>query len=151
MPAEQALPAATTLADALQVPLTLFEVLPNYAYMGSAVWPGMYYAPTPEQDAEDEKAVTTYLEETARKLGVPGREVRTAWQRSVTNRADDVILDYLADRPTGLAVMTSHGRSGIARWVLGSTAEAVIIHPPCSVLIMRAGIAARTGPEPSRA
>jgi hypothetical protein len=34
--------------------------------------------------------------------------------------------------------MASHGRDGVARWVLGSTAEAVIAQPPCAVLVMRA-------------
>jgi nucleotide-binding universal stress UspA family protein len=102
--AEQALPAAMALADALHVPVTLFEVMPNYYYAAYA-W--------------------------------PGREIRTRWQRGVTNRADPVILSYLADRSAGLVVMASHGRGGIERWVLGSTAEAIIAQPPCSVLVVR--------------
>jgi nucleotide-binding universal stress UspA family protein len=135
--AEQVLPTAATLADALRVPLNLLEVLPNY-YFASYAWPGMVYAPSPEQAQEEEEAVAAYLEETAKTLHTPGREVHTAWQRSVTNRADPVIIDYLAARPTGIAVMASHGRDGVARWVLGSTAEAVIAQPPCAVLVVRA-------------
>jgi nucleotide-binding universal stress UspA family protein len=134
--AEQALPAAMALADALHVPVTLFEVMPNYYYAAYA-WPGMVYAPTPEQEQEEEQAVATYLAETVANLRAPGREIRTRWQRGVTNRADPVILSYLADRSAGLVVMASHGRGGIERWVLGSTAEAIIAQPPCSVLVVR--------------
>jgi nucleotide-binding universal stress UspA family protein len=36
-----------------------------------------------------------------------------------------------------LVVVGTHGRSGLARVTLGSTAEAVIDHAPCSVLVVR--------------
>jgi nucleotide-binding universal stress UspA family protein len=36
----------------------------------------------------------------------------------------------------GLVVMTTHGRSGLSRWFMGSTSEAVARHLPCSVLTM---------------
>jgi nucleotide-binding universal stress UspA family protein len=135
--AEQALPAATALADALHVPLTLLEVMPNY-YYSSYAWPGMSYASTPEQDRDEEQALAAYLTETADGLRASGRDIRTLWRHSMTNRADPVILSYLSDRPTGLVVMASHGRGGIKRWVLGSTTEAVAAQPPCAVLVVRA-------------
>lgn len=34
-------------------------------------------------------------------------------------------------------VMASHGRTGPARWLLGSVAEAVLRHSPCPVLLIR--------------
>jgi nucleotide-binding universal stress UspA family protein len=148
--AERALPIATALADALCVPLTLLEIMPNN-YVDAFGWPGMTYAATPEQDAADEGAITSYLEATARSLRQAGREVRTAWQMSAKNRAGEAMLGYLTDRPTGLAVMSSHGRGGIARWVLGSTTETVIAHPPCAVLVVRAaGADTTTTSSPSR-
>lgn len=36
-----------------------------------------------------------------------------------------------------LVVMASHGRSGLARWLLGSVAEGVLRISPCPVLLMR--------------
>lgn len=135
--AEQALPAATELADTLHVPLTLLEVLPNY-YYDSYGWPGMGYAPPPEQDVANEQAIASYLDAVAIRLHAPARVVRTTWQRSPTDKASNVIRTYLAERPTGIAVMASHGRGGIARWALGSTTEAVIAHPPCAILVVRA-------------
>ena len=139
--AEQALPVATALADALRVPLELFGVLPNY-YAAAYGWPGMAYVPPPEQDAADEQAITEYLGAAAARLRTPTREIRTAWLRSSTNRADDVIRTYLTDKPTGIAVMSSHGRGGIVRWALGSTTEAIVAHPPCAMLIVRANTTA---------
>lgn len=35
-----------------------------------------------------------------------------------------------------LIVMTSHGRSGLSRWLLGSVAEKVAWHAPCPVLVV---------------
>ena len=37
-----------------------------------------------------------------------------------------------------LIVVASHGRSGVGRLVLGSVAEEVMRHAPCSVLVVRA-------------
>jgi nucleotide-binding universal stress UspA family protein len=36
-----------------------------------------------------------------------------------------------------VVVVGTHGRSGLARMTLGSTAEAVIDSAPCSVLVVR--------------
>ncbi|MFM9106205.1 MAG: universal stress protein, partial [Chloroflexota bacterium] len=38
-----------------------------------------------------------------------------------------------------LLVMSSHGRTGPARWLLGSVAEEVVRQAPCPVLLVRAG------------
>ena len=37
-----------------------------------------------------------------------------------------------------MIVMGTHGRSGLARMIVGSVAEAVIRHAPCPVLTLRA-------------
>ena len=47
-------------------------------------------------------------------------------------------LAALEDDPTiDLVVMGSHGRTGIKRALLGSVAEKVVRHAPCSVLVAR--------------
>jgi universal stress protein family protein len=43
--------------------------------------------------------------------------------------------------------MASHGRGGVLRWALGSTAEAVLDQAPCPILIVRAGATAGAGRE----
>jgi nucleotide-binding universal stress UspA family protein len=154
--AEAALPEATRLAVALAVPLTLLQVIPSLAYLAAAGWGdgyANYYPASVEQEAADDLAVEGYLAAVATRLHRPGLELRTRAERSVTARAEETIAAYLAARPTGLAVMASHGRGGVLRWVLGSTAEAVLDHAPCPLLIVRADatLAAERAAGPVRA
>lgn len=48
-----------------------------------------------------------------------------------------VILNTARAWPADLIVMGSHGRAGLARWLLGSVAEGVMRHAPCSVQVVR--------------
>jgi nucleotide-binding universal stress UspA family protein len=47
------------------------------------------------------------------------------------------IIDLAQKTPNNLIAMSSHGRSGIAQWVLGSVAEKVIHHSKDPVLMIR--------------
>lgn len=47
------------------------------------------------------------------------------------------IVETAGDRSFDLIVIGSHGRTGISRFVLGSVAERVVRHAPCSVLVAR--------------
>lgn len=51
------------------------------------------------------------------------------------------ILDCAREWPADMIVVGSHGRHGIDRLLLGSVAESVVRHAPCSVEIVRAPIA----------
>lgn len=48
------------------------------------------------------------------------------------------IVRVAEDWPADLVVVGSHGRTGISRWLLGSVAEYVVRHAPCSVEVARA-------------
>ena len=48
------------------------------------------------------------------------------------------LVDYAADARADLIVVTSHGRTGLARFALGSVAERVVRHASCGVLVLRA-------------
>jgi nucleotide-binding universal stress UspA family protein len=50
------------------------------------------------------------------------------------------ILDYAANHEIDLIVMSSHGRTGLARWTYGSVAGKVLSTAPCPVLLVRAEI-----------
>ncbi len=50
----------------------------------------------------------------------------------------DAICEYAAVHQVNLIVMATHGRTGLARMLIGSVAEAVVQHAPCSVLTVRA-------------
>jgi len=47
------------------------------------------------------------------------------------------ILRFAAERGTGTIVMGTRGHTGIARALLGSVARNVLLHAPCSVLVVR--------------
>jgi nucleotide-binding universal stress UspA family protein len=52
------------------------------------------------------------------------------------------ITEHLAANPSyELVVMGTHGRTGLLRVVLGSVAEKVVRHAPCSVLVVRSDAA----------
>lgn len=50
----------------------------------------------------------------------------------------DAIANYAAEANVDLIVMSTHGRSGISRWVYGSVAERVLRAASCPVLLIRA-------------
>ncbi|MEF8816357.1 MAG: universal stress protein [Salinibacter sp.] len=65
-------------------------------------------------------------------LGVPvAVHVRTGTAASAINK-------FVEDHDTDFIVMSTQGRTGIERVLLGSVAEAVIRHVPCPVLTVRA-------------
>jgi nucleotide-binding universal stress UspA family protein len=47
------------------------------------------------------------------------------------------IVDEAEEWGADLIVVGSHGRTGLKRWVLGSVAQAVVGHAPCSVEVVR--------------
>jgi len=66
--------------------------------------------------------------------------------RKTGHRADTLIREGLAheeivavcgEEGIDVVVMTTHGRTGIAHWIMGSVAERVVRSAPCPVLIVR--------------
>lgn len=49
------------------------------------------------------------------------------------------IVQEAAERSADIIVMASHGRTGIKEHLLGSTAEKVVRHAACDVLVVRSG------------
>jgi nucleotide-binding universal stress UspA family protein len=77
----------------------------------------------------------TYLEGKTQELGVQGLEhVNTT---VILGDAAAEIIDLARNTPDNLIAMTTHGRSGIERWVLGSVAEKVVQHSRDPVLLVR--------------
>lgn len=139
-PAEEALPLGAAIARRLAVPLTLLRVIPTHFHLATTGWEGGYSYPATEEMAWQEGHDTAaYLEAIATRVQRAGMDIRTRWQRSPANEADEDLVACLAQDPTGLAVVASHGRGGMLRWVLGSTAEYLVERGPCPILIVRAG------------
>ena len=47
------------------------------------------------------------------------------------------IVDEASEWGADLIVVGSHGRTGVKRWLLGSVANGVVSHAPCSVEVVR--------------
>jgi nucleotide-binding universal stress UspA family protein len=59
--------------------------------------------------------------------------------------AADKILDFTIEKDIDLTIMTTHGRSGITRWWMGSVAEKVISEATAPVLLVRSKRPSKTG------
>lgn len=52
--------------------------------------------------------------------------------------AAEALIDFARDDETRMIVMATHGRSGLARWRLGSVAERVVRHAEVPVVVVPA-------------
>ena len=50
------------------------------------------------------------------------------------------LVDTAVDHNVDLIIMSSHGRSGVDRWVYGSVARKVLRHAPCDKIILQANV-----------
>jgi nucleotide-binding universal stress UspA family protein len=75
--------------------------------------------------------------------GVAARLETKGFHASVSTPDADpehAIVDVARQWGADLIVLGSHGRRGMDRWLLGSVAEAVARHAPCSVEIVRSPV-----------
>ena len=75
-----------------------------------------------------------YLLAVEKRLKGAGLSVRS---QLLTGKAADEIVDYAAKTPFSLIAMTTHGRSGLSRWVYGSVAEKVLLGVSSPILLVR--------------
>lgn len=84
--------------------------------------------------------VQSMMDDERRGLEVAVREAKELNARRVTSKFltgvpwREVVEALDDDAGFDLVVMSTHGRSGISRFLLGSVAEKVVRHAPCSVL-----------------
>jgi nucleotide-binding universal stress UspA family protein len=84
-----------------------------------------------EKDIEDH--ARDYLSKVADRMKKKGIRVSTA---IVRGRPADEILEYARKNGVDLIVMSTHGRSGLARWALGSVADRVLRQAAVPVLVI---------------
>ena len=78
-----------------------------------------------------------YLEEKQAILRLQG--IATVDHRIIDGSAAQVIVDVAQETPNNLVAMTTHGRSGPARWTMGSVTDRVVRHSGDPVLVVRTG------------
>lgn len=129
--AERALAPAFALGQRQQGQVFLLRVavlVPN-TYLA-----GFYGRLWPEQAVEPDREVAVeYLNTIRTRAPAPPRVRNQVLEYGVA----EPILDVAAAEGADLIVMSSHGYSGITRWILGSVAEKVLSGAPCPVLVVR--------------
>ena len=130
--AEQVLPGVVTVAQAMKGKLVLFQV--PIAYV-SGWMTGEWYLPAQGVLDTAEKDAQSYLSAVAVRLREQGFDVDTATgMGSVAN----CIVEYAEANHIDLIAMCTHGRTGLARWALGSVADRVLRAGSTPILLVRA-------------
>lgn len=133
--AEKILPYVMALAQGLSVQVHLLRVYapPATAYVAAE---GMRVPGPADFLASLREEAQGYLDVKASELQDKGLErvLATAIEGDPANE----IIDLARNTADNLIAMTTHGRSGIGRWVLGSVAEKVVQHSRDPVLLVRA-------------
>lgn len=132
--AELALPQAIGLAKANRGEIWLLQAIEFPEYWGEE-YIGVQNVPGLISTDEQETLAKEYLTGVAERIqaeGVPAHPVVTVGHAvtAIANAADE--------HDTDLIVMSTHGRSGLSRWVFGSVAEKVVRAAACPVLLIRA-------------
>ena len=132
--AEAVLPHASALASKLKLDMVLVRTygLPPDAYV---VADGVInQGPAPYRKSLHEEC-EKYLDGKVAGLRADGLAAVSA--NVIEGDPASEIVDLAASAPQSLIAMSTHGRSGIGRWALGSVAEKVIQHSRAAVLLIR--------------
>lgn len=133
--AAQALPHALTLAELHQAELILFRVAHDPHFLAEYVIQGKLQVDQHQEQALNE--ATTALDELSADLKLRQFKVTPVIEVGLPAEA---IIDYADKHDVSLIVMSTHGRTGLARWVYGSVADKVLRGAPCPVLLIRAAM-----------
>jgi nucleotide-binding universal stress UspA family protein len=132
--AEQALPHACEMAKRLDLEVVLLRVY-TIPVMGFTAED--YYTPSLEQILERAKEeARSYIDEKAAELKREG--MKRVSSRFLEGESADQIIDLARKTPGSLIAMSTHGRTGIERLVLGSVTSRVVRHAGEPVLVIRA-------------
>ena len=132
--AEAAVPHARALAKAFGARVTLLSVVqPVGIYPQSGVvGPVVSIALNVEEEME---SVRRYLRTIAEQFEAEGINVEEVVREG---DAASQICDYAHESRADLIVMSTHGRSGVQRWVYGSVADKVLRGAKVPILLIRA-------------
>lgn len=138
--AEQVLPHVVALAVGLDLKVVVLRCF--ITMEGFAAFSGFDGVSSQQADAYGRMAeeatanATGYLNEIAERLRGQGvKDVESQLQHGPPAL---VIAEVAQKTPDNLVAMTTHGRSGLSRWTMGSVADRVVRHSGDPVLLVRA-------------
>jgi nucleotide-binding universal stress UspA family protein len=134
--AERALEPGLALARLSEAEVWLLRVAaPEQMLVPDPQVFGGYGVVWPDQAlARERAAATEYLKVICDTRVPPELNART---QVVEDGVAEAIVDTAATEKVDLIAMSSHGYSGVTRWMLGSVAEKVLHSAPCPVLVIR--------------
>jgi len=125
---EESLPYASKLAENGEAILLLARVEENFEPPPGTYLPATAIPEVVQISAEE------YLEQQAARLALAGLNVQTIL---LEGKVPDVLLKCARDEKVDLIVMSTHGRTGLSRLLMGSVAEQIVHGTPCPVLLIR--------------
>lgn len=125
-----AINAAADIAEGRSVDLHLLHVIEPVA-----VLPPLEMAAIPALPVDDGNVARQRMD----RLSIPEDEHQWTVHREVVNGVPDrVIADYAKEHEIDVIVMSTHSRTGLSHFVLGSVTESVVRHALCPVLTIPA-------------
>src|SRR5215831_11149498 len=132
--AERAIPVAARIAKATEVSeISLVRIVRAPAEFETSATDAAVWAPAADED--EKRKANDYLHEVAQRAELAGLSVT---ERIYAGPPSATLVMAANSLGVDLIVMTSRGRSGITRWLLGSVAEGVSRESQTPTLIVRA-------------
>jgi nucleotide-binding universal stress UspA family protein len=131
---EAALPLASDIARIEKSQIILFYAIEPAAAWAGNVLGGAYATMQEPQNAPQSAA--DYLDNVCQRLAPAGIDAVSILE---SGPPAETIINYSKREQIDLIAISTHGRSGITRWVLGSVTEKVLAHSTSNVLVVHAG------------
>lgn len=125
--AEEALPHALEIGRCMNSRIWLLQVI--LAYPSGA---DVFY--TAETLKQAEETALRYLDDAAARLNYDRRSITV---QVLVGPVAENIIDFANETDIDLIVMSTHGFSGLSRWIYGSVADKVLRGAHCPTLIVR--------------
>jgi nucleotide-binding universal stress UspA family protein len=127
---EAILPEIEKLASAFGASISLLYVVPTLIFPGTMEAVVQYETIAEALTKEGE----TYLRTIEKRLQGNGFTVEG---HLLQGNEAHVILDHADRKDIDLIAMSTHGRSGVSRWLLGSVTEKIVRHATKPILLVR--------------
>ena len=131
--AEAVLPVVEVVATGLGLKVVLVRV----ALISSMVYAGFEpygYSYDPKFDETMDRAADEYLQDKTSEL--QQKHIQADSQRLRGNPATQII-DFAEKTGAAMVIMSTHGRTGVGRWILGSVADRVLRSSHNPILLLR--------------
>ncbi len=126
-----AIDVVNAIAPAFGAEVVLIQVVEPVRYLPSIDGMGAYTLPI--DDAEIEAEAHKFLDKRAQLFRDKGVAVSTVVK---TGPAAEMLMKYANDNQIDLIAMSTHGLSGLTRWVFGSVTEKIVQYGTLPVLVV---------------